>query len=128
MADKIVLLRGGEVMQYDTPSEMLVRPKNEFVREFFGKDRAIKSLSLHTIQDIQEIIGLVNEDETIEDTITINVHHDLRNTLSMLLNQEADQVIVVDDDGNKLGAITIDLVQKYLHFEIKAKPTLVQKG
>ena len=66
MADKIVLLRGGEVMQYDTPSEMLVRPKNEFVREFFGKDRAIKSLSLHTIQDLQEMIGLAEFDEAID--------------------------------------------------------------
>ena len=128
IADKIVLLRGGELMQYDTPSEMLVRPKNEFVREFFGKDRAIKSLSLHTIQDLREMIGLAEFDEGIIDTKTINVNHDLRNTLSILLNQEADQVIVSDDDGKKLGAITIDIVQKYLHYEIKAKSTLEQKG
>ena len=128
MADKIVLLRGGELMQYDTPSEMLVRPKNEFVREFFGKDRAIKSLSLHTIEDLRDMIGLAEFDDAIADTKTINVNHDLRNTLSMLLNQEADQVIVSDDDGNKLGAITIDIVQQYLHYEIKAKPAPVLEG
>ena len=78
---------GGELMQYDTPSKMLVRPKNEFVREFFGKDRAIKSLNLHTIQDLREMIGLGEFDEGIIDTKTINVNHDLRNTLSILLNQ-----------------------------------------
>ncbi|MGG3912893.1 ABC transporter ATP-binding protein [Rossellomorea vietnamensis] len=128
MADKIVLLRGGEIMQYDTPSEMLVRPKSDFVYEFFGKDRAIKSLSLHTISDLKNIIGLADFDEAIPDTKTINVRHDLRNTLSMLLNQEADQVIVTDDGGTKLGAITIDLVQKYLHYEIKGKSNAVQKG
>ncbi|BCB03640.1 ABC transporter ATP-binding protein [Bacillus sp. KH172YL63] len=128
MADKIVLLRGGEIMQYDSPSEMLVRPKNDFVYEFFGKDRAIKSLSLHTIEDLMNIIGLLDIDESISDSKTINVKHDLRNTLSMLLNQEADQVIVTDDSGNKLGAIMIDLVQKYLHYEIKGKMNVVQKG
>ncbi|MBH9965257.1 ABC transporter ATP-binding protein [Bacillus sp. V3] len=128
MADKIVLLRGGEIMQYDSPSEMLVRPKNDFVYEFFGKDRAIKSLSLHTISDLKEIIGLVDIDETIEDTKTISVHHDLRNTLSMLLNQEAEQVIVLDHAGDRLGAITIDRVQKYLHYEIKGKTSQAVKG
>jgi osmoprotectant transport system ATP-binding protein len=128
MADKIVLLRGGEIMQYDSPSEMLVRPENDFVYEFFGKDRAIKSLSLHTIKDLKEIIGLVEIDESIQDTKTISVHHDLRNTLSMLLNQEAEQVIVLDHAGNELGAITIDRVQKYLHYEIKGKPSPAVKG
>jgi osmoprotectant transport system ATP-binding protein len=128
MADKIVLLRGGEIMQYDSPSEMLVRPENDFVYEFFGKDRAIKSLSLHTIEDLKEIIGLVEIDESIQDTKTISVHHDLRNTLSMLLNQEAEQVIVLDHEGNELGAITIDRVQKYLHYEIKGKPSPAVKG
>jgi osmoprotectant transport system ATP-binding protein len=128
MADKIVLLRGGEIMQYDSPSEMLVRPKNDFVYEFFGKDRAIKSLSLHTISDLKEIIGLVDIDESVEDTKTISVHHDLRNTLSMLLNQEAEQVIVLDHAGDKLGAITIDRVQKYLHYEIKGKTSSAVEG
>jgi osmoprotectant transport system ATP-binding protein len=77
---------------------------------------------------LKNIIGLADFDESIPDTKTINIRHDLRNTLSMLLNQEADQVIVTDDAGNKQGAITIDLVQKYLHYEIKGKTNLVQKG
>lgn len=128
MADKIVLLRDGKIMQFDTPSEMLAHPKNEFVSQFFGKDRAIKSLSLHTVENLREIIGLGPVDESIQDTKTINVHQDLRNTLSMLLNQEADQVIVKDDEGENIGTITIDLVQKYLHFEIKGKVSASQEG
>lgn len=128
MADKIVLLRDGEIMQYDTPSEMLAHPKNEFVSKFFGKDRAIKSLSLHTVKNLQDIIGLGPIDETIQDTKTINVNQDLRNTLSILMNQEADQVVVTNDDGENIGSITIDLVQKYLHFEIKGKLSVSQEG
>lgn len=128
MADKIVLLRDGEIMQYDTPSEMLTRPKNKFVSQFFGKDRAIKSLSLHTVKNLQEVIGLAHIDDAIMDSKTINVNQDLRNTISMLLNQEADQVIVTNDQGERIGSITIDLVQKYLHFEIKGKLSVSQEG
>jgi len=128
MADKIVLMRDGEIMQYDTPSEMLAHPKNEYVSMFFGKDRALKSLSLHTVKNLQEIIGLAPIDETIIDTKTINIHQDLRNTLSMLMNQEADQVIVTNDQGVNVGSITIDLIQKYLHFEIKGELSVSQEG
>ncbi|KIL52930.1 ABC transporter ATP-binding protein [Jeotgalibacillus campisalis] len=128
MADKIMLLRDGEIMQYDTPSKMLSHPENEFVNQFFGKDRAIKSLSLHTVRNLQEVIGLAEMDESIYDTKTINVNQDLRNTLSMLLNQEADQVIVTNDQDEKIGSITIDLVQKYLHYEIKGKMSVSQEG
>lgn len=128
MADKIVLLRDGKIMQFDTPSKMLAQPKSEFVSQFFGKDRAIKGLSLHTVENLRKIIGLGPVDEHIEDTKTINVHQDLRNTLSMLLNQEADQVIVKDDDGENIGTITIDLIQKYLQYEIKGKMSASQKG
>ncbi|MGK7377374.1 ABC transporter ATP-binding protein [Planococcus sp. 1R117A] len=128
MADKIILLRNGEIMQYATPSEMLAHPENEFVSQFFGQDRAIKSLSLHTVQDVQENIGLGLVNNSIQDTKTVNVHQDLRNTLSMLMNQEADQVIVTDGQGEKIGTITIDLIQKYLHFEIKGKLSVSQKG
>ncbi|WP_075619091.1 ABC transporter ATP-binding protein [Paenisporosarcina indica] len=128
MADKIVLMRDGEIMQYDTPSEMLAHPKNEYVSKFFGKDRALKSLSLHTVKNLQDIIGLAPIDATIRDTKTIHVHQDLRTTLSMLMNQEADQVVVTNDQDENIGSITIDHVQKYLHFEIKGELSVSQEG
>ncbi|TDQ42298.1 ABC transporter ATP-binding protein [Aureibacillus halotolerans] len=130
MADKIVLMKDGEIMQFDKPSELLTHPSNAFVSQFFGKDRALKSLSLHTVQELKDNIGLVHFDEAILDTKTIKVNQDLRNTLSMLLNQEADQVIVESMEGEKLGAVTIDLVQQYLHYEIKgmASGSTVEKG
>jgi osmoprotectant transport system ATP-binding protein len=128
MGDKIVLMRKGEIMQYDSPSEILAHPKNDFVSQFVGKDRAIKNLSLHTVGDLQREIGLVEINESIVDTKTVGVRQNLRNTLSMLMNQEAEQVIVTDENGGQLGAITIDLVQKYLHLEIREKVSVSQEG
>ncbi len=114
-------------MQFGSPSEILIHPSNSYVSSFIGKDRAIKHLSLHTIAELRAEIGLVEIDEAIEDSKTVHLNADLRNTLAMLLNQEADQVIVVDEEGNAQGAITIDLVQKYLHLEMKERPKSSQK-
>lgn len=121
MGDKIVLMREGEISQYDTPSEILAHPKNEFVSQFVGKDRAIKSLSLHTVEELKNVIGLAEINEGIQDTKTVSVKQNLRNTLSILMNQEAEQIIVVDENEERLGALTIERVQKYLHNEIRGK-------
>ncbi|MEK4299902.1 ABC transporter ATP-binding protein [Oceanobacillus sp. FSL W8-0428] len=123
MADKIVLMRDGEIMQYGTPSDILIHPKNEYVSQFIGRDRAIKHLSLRTIAQLQEEIGLVEIDQSIVDSKQVNIHENLKDTLAMLLNQEADQVIVHDDNDEVQGAITIDRVQRYLHLEMRQKPS-----
>jgi len=39
MADVVVLMQEGHIVQAASPKEMLARPANEFVREFIGEDR-----------------------------------------------------------------------------------------
>ncbi|MFB4210294.1 ABC transporter ATP-binding protein [Shouchella sp. JSM 1781072] len=128
MADKIVLMRDGEIMQYGTPSEILMKPNSEYVSDFIGKDRAIKMLSLHTIQELNDAIGLLACKEDIADSKQIHLHADLKNTLSMLLNQEAEQVCVYDDENKIRGAITIDLVQQFLHVKLGKQRNAVHEA
>jgi osmoprotectant transport system ATP-binding protein len=45
LADRIAVMRKGELVQYDTPEELLAHPKDKFVHDFVGTDRALKRLS-----------------------------------------------------------------------------------
>lgn len=54
MGDKIVLMKEGEIVDYDTPTNLLYRPKNEFVRNFVGTDRAFKGLQLMKVKEIMD--------------------------------------------------------------------------
>jgi len=45
LADRIAIMRSGELIQYDTPEEILTNPSGKFVRDFVGTDRALKRLS-----------------------------------------------------------------------------------
>ncbi|MEQ6378722.1 ABC transporter ATP-binding protein [Bacillaceae bacterium S4-13-58] len=119
MGDRIALLRGGKIMQYDTPTEILNHPKNGFVSEFVGKDRALKSLSLYTVNDLVKAFQLESSSEDIQDTKTIQSDFSLRDAISILLNQEADQIVIVDEEGNQLGSLTLILIEKFLHREVK---------
>ncbi len=46
MGDRIVVMRDGEVLQYDTPNAILSTPADQFIANLTGEDRAIKYLSL----------------------------------------------------------------------------------
>ena len=53
MGDRIAVLReGGRVAQYATPAELLMAPRDEFVEDFVGADRALKRLALLRVGDI----------------------------------------------------------------------------
>src|SRR5699024_2548148 len=42
LADKIVIMRDGEIVQADTPEEIISNPANEVAEEFLGKDLLIQ--------------------------------------------------------------------------------------
>jgi osmoprotectant transport system ATP-binding protein len=52
MGDKIVLMNQGQIVQYDTPANLLYRPKNEFVENFVGADRTLKGLQLLRVKEV----------------------------------------------------------------------------
>ncbi|WP_123043764.1 ABC transporter ATP-binding protein [Cohnella candidum] len=51
IADRIVIMQGGVIVQADTPDRILRRPKNDFVRTFIGESRLNESESL-TVDDV----------------------------------------------------------------------------
>ena len=66
LADYLVIMREGEVVQADTPQNILSSPKDDFVERFLGPDRSLKRLSLFTadhccIQEVRSGPGLPNE-------------------------------------------------------------------
>ena len=53
MADRIAVMRDGHLVQFATPSELLANPADEFVADFVGADRALKSLSLTRLEEVE---------------------------------------------------------------------------
>ena len=52
MGDRIAIFNQGRLVQYDTPEIILTQPKNKFVSDFVGADRALKVLGLMRVSDI----------------------------------------------------------------------------
>jgi osmoprotectant transport system ATP-binding protein len=51
LADRIALMRAGQLEQYDTPEALLDHPASKFVHDFMGSDRALKRLGRARVAD-----------------------------------------------------------------------------
>jgi osmoprotectant transport system ATP-binding protein len=51
MADRVAIFKDGALIQYDPPETILTKPRNKFINDFVGADRALKVLSLLRARD-----------------------------------------------------------------------------
>ena len=68
VGDRIALFDKGKLIQYDSPEVILTQPKNKFVADFVGADRALKVLGLITVSEVMNHNpkNLVRADERTE--------------------------------------------------------------
>ncbi|GEL76512.1 ABC transporter ATP-binding protein [Tenuibacillus multivorans] len=113
MGDKIALLRDGKLMQYDTPANILQNPANDFVAQFVGQDRTIKSLSIHYIEDLMKHKQL-NETTDQKFSKQVPVNMNLRDALGNILESDEKEVAVTDENQKVIGSIDFSLISQYV--------------
>jgi len=91
LADRIAVMRAGRILQYDTPEEILAHPKEKFVHDFMGSDRALKRLSRIPVR------------EYIEESFAI----DLSGSWEQLGKIEEEFVWALDKDKRLVGWVDV---------------------
>lgn len=67
LADRVCLMNGGRIEQYDTPEVLLRNPANRFVRQFVGSDRALTRLSRVKVSAVMEQAVALEVAATVEE-------------------------------------------------------------
>ncbi|MBU8908367.1 ABC transporter ATP-binding protein [Desertibacillus haloalkaliphilus] len=114
MGDKVAIFKAGQLKQFDAPADILAHPKNEFVSQFVGNDRALKRLSLFTVADLLDDQGIQQLGKTNNLQATISLDHNLRDVLSLLFNETQKQLTVVNKDDKAIGQLTMTDLQNFL--------------
>ncbi len=102
LADKIVVLRDGQVMQYDTPLQILTNSANEFVRQLVGADDIVRQLGLLRVERVMRPLDGVTPD------VAIHRDESLRQALSTFLRSKQDDLGVVDGENRLIGLLNFD--------------------
>ena len=93
LADRIVVMQQGQVVQYDTPFNVLTRPANAFVADLIGAEDIVRQLGL--IRVAAAMLPLASPLPP-PDQPTIALGDDLRHALSLLLSTGAAELTVLD--------------------------------
>jgi osmoprotectant transport system ATP-binding protein len=114
LADKIIIMREGAIVQYDTPLRIITQPRDAFVRDLVGAEDVLRGLSLVTVGAALAAVDTIGAaassqsgDRHDEPEPTIGPDDDLRSALSRLLAGGAESLAVVDTDGRSLGRLTL---------------------
>ncbi len=112
LADHLVLMDGGEVVQQGAPLEMLLRPKNSFVQTFFGRSElGVRLLSLREVGDY------LRPDERLAGEV-LTVTMTLREALSQFVARRCETLPVVDAEGRPCGTLHFaDLLRQEMSHE-----------
>jgi osmoprotectant transport system ATP-binding protein len=65
VAVRIALMKQGKIVQHDIPENILAHPKNKFVHDFIGADRALKRLSRFPVSNIMREAPTVRRSDAL---------------------------------------------------------------
>lgn len=99
LAEHLVLMDHGEVVQQGNPLAMLTHPANDFVRQFFGRSElGVRLLSLRSVADYVRREERA-EGEALEERMT------LRDALSLFVARGCEVLPVVNTQGEPCGTL-----------------------
>jgi len=102
LADRIVIMRAGRIVQFDTPDEILRNPANDFVEEFIGKERLTAQRT--QVQTVEEIMN--------PDPVTVTGDVLLSEAIRIMKQKRVDSLLVIDDDGRLQGYIDFGIINE----------------
>ena len=122
LADEIVVMREGKVVQYDTPLNILSSPSDDFVAKLIGSEDVLRRLSLLTVG--QAMMPVTGGGASANGAMSVKPGDSLREALGAILSGGGDILPVVDERGRALGTITLDAIRE----EVKGRGAVTSRS
>jgi len=106
MGDLVAIMKDGRLVQCASPEALLSAPKDSFVADFVGADRALKRLTLSTAGEAATSAPAGASAPVVSPATS------LRDLLSLLLAAGADAAAVVDAGGTPLGSVSLATIRE----------------
>jgi len=104
LGDRICIMKDGNIVQFDTPEEILNNPANDFVKEFIGKNRIWQQPGFIKAKDIM-----------ITEPITTSGNRTVVQALEIMKANKVDSLLIIDKEDKLEGIITIkDIIRNYV--------------
>lgn len=96
LADKICIMQGGKIKQYDTAENLLKHPANSFVKDFIGSDRLWSAPEYIKAKDIM-----------IKDPVKAIETRTVIQAMEIMRTNKVDSILVTDKNNLLVGILTV---------------------
>ena len=107
LADQMIIMQNGCIIQAGTPAHILSHPANEFVRDLVSADDILRQLSLLRVETVMTTPPAHHR---AIDRATISRHDNLRQALSLLLRTGETQLTVLAA-GTIVGVLSLEQIR-----------------
>lgn len=108
LADHLVVMRNGRIVQQGTPLALLQHPEDPFVDSLLGGlERGLKQAALTRVKDHMTSLG-----QSLPAQSRIPTEYSLRQALSMMLRDHCDRLTVVDQQDMPIGELSLRKIVK----------------
>ncbi len=101
IADRICIINGGRIVQYDTPEEIMKHPANEYVADFVGKNRIWSNPEYIRAEDIM-----------LPDPLAVPQTLSAIHAIEQMREKHVTSAMVLDDDSRFLGYVRAVDIQR----------------
>lgn len=118
LADHLVVMREGRIVQQGTPLALLQQPNDPFVDSLLGGlERGLKQAALTRVKDHMTSMG-----PTLPAQSRIPSGFSVRQALSMMLRDHSDRLTVVDQHDVPIGELTLRRIIKEAQLDKGSTP------
>ncbi|WP_434985583.1 ABC transporter ATP-binding protein [Vreelandella zhaodongensis] len=108
LADHLVVMREGRIVQQGTPLALLQHPNDPFVESLLGGlERGLKQAALTRVKDHMTSLG-----QSLPAQARIPADFSLRQALSLMLRDHCDRLTVVDQQDMPIGELSLRKIVK----------------
>jgi len=101
LGDRICLMKDGDILQFDTPEEILNNPANDFVKEFIGENRIWQQPEFIKAKDIM-----------ITDPVTTTGNRTVVQAVEIMKSNKVDSLLIVDKENKLEGIVTLKNIRR----------------
>ncbi len=119
LANQIIVMNSGKLVQYGTSLELVTNPKNEFIEELVGSNNILRKLSLLNVGSILKTRENRQKSDNYapipkNELPVIHPEDDLRSVISLLISSGSDVLPVNDPHGQAIGEVGYEDIRAML--------------
>lgn len=116
LADTIIFMESGHIVQMAPPEEMLENPASDDIRNFMGRHRLNETASTNV------------EDYMRTNIITVDKNRGLRQCVERMARTGVDTLIVVDDDDRYMGTVSVRDIRLHSQGATTIEPLITDRA